>query len=159
VEWFPYPPPPLMPVLDAARIWKGDEVHAIEIAREKLRRRYPQFRLHVCSVMLPAETSLPAFGFWLLNVCPLYVDETSEERMWVVLLLINAATGRVAVIPGYSAERWLTSVECVKALEAMAPAWKSGKPGTAVIRFCETATRLLDQVWKQRAARKSRRSR
>lgn len=155
---FSDPAPPFMPVLDAAGIWNHDDVRKIEAARRKLRGSHPQFHWHVCSVMLPPGTSLPLFGFWMLNACPLYAGETEQERAWAVLLLIDAATGCAAVIPGYSAEPWLGDADWTAALSAMSVSWQAGDAGGAVLRFFETSARLLNRSWKKRGLRQSERS-
>jgi hypothetical protein len=156
---YPDPPPPLLPVLDAAGIWTPGNIGEIETARDKLRRRFPQFRFHICTVMMPRETILPVFGFWLLNVCPLHANETEEDRAWTVLLLINARTGQAAVVPGYHAERWLSDDDWSKALAAMDSAWKAGKSAGAVLSFFAAGATLLDQSWKLRGSPRSRKSR
>jgi hypothetical protein len=153
---FSDPAPPLMPLLDAAGIWNHADVRKIEAASHKLHRRYPQFRWHVCSVVLPRGTSLPLFGFWMLNVCPFYIHETARERAWAVLLLLDAGSGQAAVIPGYSAERWLGDEDWRKILATMAGPWKAGQAGAAVLRFFETASRFLDQSWKHGGRRHTR---
>lgn len=153
---FPDPPPPLLPVLDAAELWSVADLKKIEAAREKLRRAFPQFHFHICSVMLPEGTKLPLFGFWLLNVCPFYVNETAADRAWSVLLLIDAHSGSVAVVPGYSAERWLNDEDWTKALWSMAPDWRAGRSADAVIRFLGTAGTFLGQAWKARGLRRSK---
>lgn len=153
---FPFPPPPLLPVLDAADLWSGGDLKRIEAAREKLRRAFPQFHFHICTVMLPEDTKLPLFGFWMLNVCPFYVNETAADRAWSVLLLIDARSGSMAVVPGYSAERWLRDDDWSKALWSMAPAWKAGKSADAVIRFLETSGTFLGQAWKTRGLHRSK---
>jgi hypothetical protein len=158
LEIYPDPPPPLAPVLDAANLWNAEETRRIEKAEGHLRRRFPQFRFHVCSVRLPAEASLPVFGFWLLNASPLYVAETPRDRNWAVLWLINAGTGKAAVIPGYSAERWLGDQEWTKAIESMAKDWKTGGTTKAVIRFFDQTTVLLDKAWKVRGDHSRRKS-
>lgn len=147
-------PPPLLPLLDAAELWSDADVRLIEAARGKLRRRFPQFRFHVCSVMLPPETSLPLFGFWLLNACPFHLNETADERVWTVLLLINARTGQVSAIPGYAAGHWIGDDDLVRILSAMAPAWKAGKTARAVCRFFNICGRVLDRRWKLRSRSK-----
>lgn len=152
---FPDPAPPLLPVLDAAGLWSPRQVREIEAAREKLRRRFPQFRFHICTVMLPPETSLPVFGFWLLNVCPLCVGETTADREWSVLLAINARTGAVAAVPGYAAERWLSDDDWRKALAAMGTPWKSGDTSGAVLRFLTAAGNFLGDAWRTRGLRRT----
>jgi hypothetical protein len=155
---FPDPPPPLLPLLDAASLWDAVDTRRIETAREKLRRCFPQFHFHVCTVMLPEDIRLPVFGFWLLNACPFYVNETAEDRAWTVLLLIDAGTGKCAVIPGYSAEQWLSDDDLAKVLSSMAPAWKAGESAAAVIRYFETCSTFLEHVWKLRGLRRSKKS-
>ena len=156
---FEGPPPPLLPILDAAGLWDDTELTRIKTTCEKLRIRFPQFRFHICTVMLPAETSLPLFGFWLLNACPLDGGETTEDRSWTVLLLLNARTGQAAVVPAYAAEHWVTDEDWSKILTSMAKPWKSGKTANAVIGFLKTTGAFLDQTWKTRGLRRSKRSR
>jgi hypothetical protein len=153
---FPGTPPPLLTVLDAAGLWKDADVRSIEAAREKLRRRFPQFRFFVCSCALPASNSLPAFGFWLLNTCPFNLNETAADRAWAVMLLLDAASGRAAVVPGYSAERWLDDADWSKVLASMSAHWKAGRHTDAVLRFFETAASFLEQSWKARGLRKGK---
>jgi hypothetical protein len=149
-------PPPLLPLFDAAAIWKAEDIRKIERASFALSGKFPQFRFRVCTVMLPAETSLPLFGFWLVNVSPLDVNETAEDRAWVVLLLIDARCGRVAVVPGYSAERCLADELWMKAMSSMSAKWKTGKTADAVVRFFETSSVLLNQSWKLRGRQRSK---
>ena len=111
MEIFPDPPPPLLPILDAAGLFNDRDLRKIESARSAMHARFPQFRWKICSLFLPPEKRLPLFGFWLLNVCPFHGDETDEERAWTVLLLINAANGQVAAVPGYAAEPFLSDDE------------------------------------------------
>lgn len=158
VAMFPDPPPPLMPVLDAAGLWNTGNLKAIEAAREKLRRRFPQFKFHICTVMLSEEISLPAFGFWMLNVSPMYVSETDEERAWSVLFLINAKDGNAAVIPGYRAEQWVSDEDWKKVVTASSGLWKSGKTAQAVIRFFETSGSFLEHSWRTRGSRRMSKS-
>lgn len=151
--------PPLMPVLDAAGLWGPEELKVIEASREKLRRRFPQFKFHVCTVMLPEETSLPAFGFWLLNVSPMDVGETAEDRAWSVLFLIDVRSGNASVIPGYRAEPWISDDDWKKVMSACVAPWRSGKTAQTVIRFFETSATFLEQSWKTRGSRRTSKSR
>ncbi len=151
---FPDPPPPLLPILDAAGILTDDGIQKIESAREKIGRRFPQFQWRICSVCLPKETSLPVFGFWLLNACPLHPGETAENRAWTILLLINAATGQAAVIPGYSAEPFLSSDEWKSILSNMINPWRAKNPVEAILRFLKCSRTQLELVWKLHGTRK-----
>lgn len=157
MELFPEEPPPLPPVFDAAGILGEGGVLKIEAARDKLRRRFPQFQWRVCTVMLPAETNLSVFGFWLLNVCPLHGAESAEDRAATVLLLVNAGTGQAAAVPGYAVESVLSDDGWKAILATMAAPWRAGQPVDAVIRFFENSRIHLERAWKKYGARRSAR--
>lgn len=148
-------PPPLLPILDAVELLKQSDIRKIEAARESLRRRFPQFQWLICTVSLPPETSLPLFGFWLLNACPLHDKETIEHRASTILLLINAGSGQAAAIPAYAAEPYFSNDEWKTILATMAAPWRSGKPAEAIIRFFESSRSHLDRAWKSYGARRS----
>jgi hypothetical protein len=156
---FEGPPPPLLPLLDAADLWDEADRNKIETKREKIRRRFPQFRFHVFSVMLPAGTKLPLFGFWLLNACPLGADETAEDRAWTVLLLLDVRNGQAAVVPGYAAEHWIPDDDWKKILSSMSRHWQAGGTADAVVRYLETTAAFLEHTWKSRGLRRIARSR
>ncbi len=155
VGLFPDDPPPLLPVLDAVGLLSADGERKIGSAVERLRKRFPQFHWKVCIVNLPEGTSLPVFGFWLLNACPLHGAETVDERAWTVLLLINAANGQAAVAPGYGADPFLADEEWKSALSRMAAPWQAGKPVDAILRFLDASRSNLDHAWKRYGARRS----
>ena len=146
IRFFPDSPPPLLPILDAAEIFTEADTRKIERVREAIGKRFPQFRWRVCSVNLPQETRLSLFGFWLLNASPLAENETSDERTWTVLLLINANTGQAAVILGYAAEPFLSDDDWKNALSSMASDWQAGNPSKAVGCFFKNTRILLDQA-------------
>ena len=150
---FPESPPPLLPILDAAGILKESELRKVEVAHDRLRRRFPQFQWRICTVRLPRETSLPLLGFWLLNTCPLSENETAGQRAWTVLLLINADSGQAAVIPGYAAENHLSDDGWKAVIATMAGPWQSGKPADAIVRFFESSGTHLKRAWKRRSNR------
>ncbi len=154
MEIFPDPPPPLLPILDAAGLFNDRDLRKIESARSAMNARFPQFRWKICSLFLPPEKRLPLFGFWLLNVCPFHEDETDEERAWTVLLLINAANGQVAAVPGYAAEPFLSDDEWKDILGSMSDAWSAGKPAEAVVRFFKTSREELDKAWRRFGSRR-----
>jgi hypothetical protein len=155
MDLFPEAPPPLMPILDAAGIFSGRDVRKIETARDKLRRRFPQFHWRVCTAVLPAEANLAVFGFWLLNVCPFHGKETAEDRAATVLLLIDGGTGKVAAVPGYAVEPVLSDESWKAVLAGMAGPWRAGRPVEAVILFFKNTRIHLERAWKSYGARRS----
>ncbi len=155
---FSDPPPPLLPILDAAGILEESDLVNIGSARESLRGRFPQFHWRVCTVILPPASSLSLFGFWLLNACPLLDEETLESRASTVLLLINADSGQVAAVPGYAVESYLADETWKLILSSMAEPWRSGKPGEAIVRFFTSTRGHLEIAWKRYGTRISTRN-
>lgn len=151
-------PPPLLPILDAAGIFKDKDVRRIEAGRDALRRRFPQFQWRICTVCLTAETSLPLFGFWLLNACPFHENETLEERAWTILLLVNADSGQAAVVTGYAAEPFLSDEEWKDILATMSEPWRSGLPADAVLRFFKSSRYQLNRAWRRYGSRQNGKS-
>ncbi|MFT3990501.1 MAG: hypothetical protein QM680_03735 [Luteolibacter sp.] len=148
MKLFPGSAPPLLPVLDVASVWNAADIRAIDAARGKIEKRFPQFRWHFVAVEMPAATSLSLLGFWLLNASPLTPPETADQRAWSVIILVNRTNGQAAVIPGYAVEPWVTPSAWQDALAAMRPAWCSGQSGKAAVDFLTAASKILEREWK-----------
>lgn len=159
LETFGDSPPPLLPILDVADFWSEKDQQEIETAVKRFNKRFPQIRWRFCAVSLGPEVSLPLFGFWMMNVCPLNPDETAEDREWTVFFLIDSNTGRASVTLGYSAEVWLSDEMWEKALAETADPIARGQGGKAMVRFLGTATRLLRSAWKRSQKQLDRESR
>jgi hypothetical protein len=152
MQMFTGPIPEFRTVNDQADLLDTTALKQVERARIRLARRFPQFRFRICTVNLPAETNLRLYGFWILNVHPIQPDESESDRLWTVLLLINAAANKAAVVPGYAAEPWLGNDQWDKALSRMVPAWKLGDYGRAIADFLGTARGLLEISWRHAAS-------
>lgn len=153
LDLFPHPAPPLLPILDAVGLLDTPAIRKVETARDKLAKKFPQFRWRVCLVSLPENIALPVFGFWLLNASPFQEKEPLEDRAWSVLLLINTGSGDAAVIPGYAAEPYLSNDEWKLSLEAMKGKWHERKPADAIVRFFKASHLQLDRAWRRYGAR------
>lgn len=149
MRMFPEQPPALTGILDVAGLWDGEERGWIHKARKKQRKRTGQVDWRVCVVGLDPAVDLSVFGFWLFNAAPLVAEETEEERAWTVLLVIDPAGGRSAVIPGYAAEPWLTDDEWNDALRAMDRLWLKGRTAEGVIAFIETSGKAFERALKR----------
>lgn len=147
IAMFPEPPPPLLPIIDSVGILNPGQLRKIKKARDKVVKRFPQFQWRICLVGLSPEISLPLFGFWLLNACPLHELETAEQRVWTVLLLINTNTGNAVVTSGYAAEPCMSDGEWKSVLSDMSRHWSAGKPATAICHFFKSSQRQLEQNW------------
>lgn len=144
---FPQAPPALLPMLDTVGLLNKGDLRKIESARDRVIKRFPQFQWRVCLVDFPADTSLPLYGFWLLNACPLHELETAEQRAWTVLLLVHANHGKVSVSSGYAAESCMSNDEWKSILTDMAKPWSAGNPGAAICQFFKSTRRHLEKNW------------
>lgn len=154
LDMFPGDAPPLLPILDAVGLLDDRGVRKIESARDSLAKRFPQFRWKVCIIDPSETTSLPVFGFWLLNACPLLEDETVENRAWTVLLLIHSGSGQAAIIPGYAAEPFLSDDEWKSLASCMVEPWAAGDPSRAIATFFMKTRERLDLAWKRYGAKR-----
>ncbi len=149
LELFGDSPPPLLPILDVVDLWNAKEQKNIHAAIKDLNKRFPQVKWRVCAVALPTETSLPMFGFWLMNVCPLMPEESPEDREWTVLLLFDGNTGRASVTCGYRAEIWLSDEMWAAALMETVGPLQRGDPLKAVLMFLKSAESFFQAAWKR----------
>lgn len=142
-------PPPLMPILDVANLWDGKGRKKIAAAVNLFGKRFPQIRWRICAVALGQEISLPLFGFWLTNVCPLMPDETEDDRLWTILLLVDANSGRASVTTGYRAEVWLSDEMWATALAEVTAPFRRGDPALAVTAFLKSSRTFFEKAWKR----------
>jgi len=149
LEMFGDSPPPLLPLLDVADLWNEKQQRKIEAAVKIFNKRFPQINWRICAVALGPGVSLPMFGFWLMNVCPLMPDETAADREWTVLLLVNANSGQASVTTGYSAEVWLSDEMWDNALAETADPFARGRPDQAVVLFLNRAREHFEKAWKR----------
>lgn len=149
LEMFGDDPPPLLPILDVADFWSDKEQRQISVSVKRFNKRFPQIRWRFCAVALPPEVSLPLFGFWMMNVCPLAPGETPEEREWTVVFLVDTNRGRASVTTGYRAEIWLSEEMWEKALAETEEPFAQGRRGLGIARFLDSATGLFTVAWKR----------
>jgi hypothetical protein len=147
LEMFGDDPPPLLPLLDVAEVWDEKDKRKIMAAMARFNRRFPQIRLRICGAALGGRVSLPLFGFWLVNACPLLEGETAEERGWTVLLLVDSETWSTSVTTGYRAEAWLSDDMWDKALAGTKKPFSRGHRALAVCNFLEISQGLFEKAW------------
>lgn len=146
----------ITPVFDAAGLWDERDVHRIGRAVEKMDRAYPQFRWCFCAVRAPRDTRLQLLGFWLHNASPLAKGETTDQRQWTIVVIIDAESASAAAVPGYQAERRLDDIALGDALDAMAPLLARKRSAMAVEAFLRKILRTLDLKWKHHAKSRAR---
>ena len=144
---FPLPLPPLRRLFDAADLWSKFEHGKIERRLKALERRFPQIRWSLYSMDAGDVANLRLFGFWLLNASPLAEGETEEQRAWTILVVFNGASGKVALVPGYGVEPWVSDDQWQRALSSMQERWSRGKRWSALSRFFDAAEVVLRSAY------------
>lgn len=149
IDMFGDDPPPLLPILDVADLWSEKEQKSITSAVKKFNKRFPQVNWRICAVSLEPEVNLSVFGFWLMNVCPLELGETEEDREWTILLLVDGKSCSATVTPGYRAELWLSDEMWDRILAESVSLLVSGQPVEAVSVFLNRTRKLMDDAWER----------
>lgn len=144
---------PFDPVRDGAGLWDDKELADIGRRRHKLRKRFPQIRFYVETVLLPPETSLPLYGFWRLNTAPFAQHESTDHRTWAVLLVIDATSGRASVTCGYRMGHWVADKEWQAALEKSQGPWAKKGSAAGVLTFFKHAAGVIEKAWYQKVIR------
>lgn len=146
IAMFPLPLPPLQMVFDAADLWTTAEIGKMKKRLDRMQRRFPQIHWSIYSVDAGDVPNLRLFGFWLLNASPLAEGETEELRSWTILVIFNGASGKVALVPGYAAEPWVSDDQWQRALAEMSESWQAGKRWAGLKRFFDASEKALRQA-------------
>ena len=141
VEKFPFPPPPLGPILDPNKLLSKDEQASILKKVGKMEKKLPQLRFLNCLVPLGSEVDLREFGFWLFNAGELKGGE--NEKSFAVLFLVDPQGGALSVTTGYGLEPFVMDTEWVALCEDARDLFYRQKYGPAVEVFLDGAYELL----------------
>ena len=99
VQKFPYPAPPLGPVVDPGKILSKEEAALVTKKVLKIQKRLPQVRFLNCLVGLGGEVNLREFGFWLMNAGQMKGGDGAKN--FAVLFLIDPKEKVMSVTVGY----------------------------------------------------------
>lgn len=141
VEKFPFPAPPLGPVLDPNNYLSGEEKAAVTKKVLKMQKRFPQVRFLNCLVPLGDDVNLREFGFWLLNAGQ--VKEGDSAKSFAILLLIDPKAKTISVTVGYGMEVIVTDSEWVKACQECRDLFYRQKYGLGIETFLNRAFDVL----------------
>lgn len=143
---FPLRPPPLEPISDHAELFSSRDRALVRRSIEQLQKQFPQIRWKVVTASLRENEDVGLFSFWLMNVSPLGETEDPEHRAWTVMFVI-LADGQAAIVPGYSAEIWLSGHDWGRLLKGFMIDVRRKGYGIAVRGFMKEAGRKLDKSW------------
>ncbi|MGJ8725904.1 MAG: TPM domain-containing protein [Roseibacillus sp.] len=141
VEKFPFPAPPLAPVVDPSNFLSGAEKSSISKKVAKLQKRLPQVRFLNCLVALGDEVNLREFGFWLLNAGQMKEGEGAKN--FAVLFLIDPKERAMSVTVGYGLDPLVMDTEWVPICEGSRDLLYRQKYGEGIELFLNGAFDLL----------------
>jgi len=143
VEQFRFEPPVMQRWMDNAKVLDTSVRQEIDQIFDRLTKQFPQVNLSVCTVELDDQTNLSEFGFWMMNACRLEDGQTSEQRAWTILLLIDVKRGLLSLTPGYAIEAFMDDAEWQEALKMMVPDMIARDYRLSLKGFVKDAIQLL----------------
>ena len=143
VEQFRFEPPVMQRWMDNAKVLDTSVRQEIDQIFDRLTKQFPQVNLSVCTVELDDPTNLSEFGFWMMNACRLEDGQTSEQRAWTILLLIDVKRGLLSLTPGYAIEAFMDDAEWQEALKMMVPDMIARDYRLSLKGFVKDAIQLL----------------
>ena len=143
VEKFPFPAPPLGPVVDPSNFLSADESSMVTKKVAKLQKRLPQVRFLNCLVALGDEVNLREFGFWLLNAGQMKEGEGAKN--FAILFLIDPKEKAMSVTVGYGLDPLVMDTEWVTVCQECRDLLYRQKLGEGIVTFLEGAFELLSE--------------
>lgn len=144
---FPFAPPKLEAVLDAAGLLDQSTCEAITRGISGLQDEFPQVGVWVCLVRLEKSMQPAEFGFWMINACPVETSEEAIRRLHGALLLVDVTNHRLALTLGYRLEQWLASKSLDAQLDVFVDTWGGVSPGRAILDWVESFRHHLRKAW------------
>lgn len=145
---FPYEPPAMEPIMDHLNTFSTEQIKGISAEFAKLTKKYPQVSLALCNLNLISSTDPRVFGFWMLNRCPLSQGESSDQRKFTLLLVIDQENQRLSASCGLALEPYLPTSGLSRALDHSYRNWLHEDPVEGATIFAEE----LQDVFKKSLA-------
>ncbi|MDQ8190869.1 TPM domain-containing protein [Roseibacillus persicicus] len=143
VQKFPFPAPPLGPVLDPNNYLSEEEKSAVTKKVLKLQKRFPQVRFYNCVVPLGEEVNLREFGFWLFNASQ--VKEGDSAKSFGILLLVDPKERMMSVTVGYGMEVVVTDSEWTRICQDSRDLFYRQKYGQGIETFLNRTFDVLSE--------------
>lgn len=144
---FPFAAPPLDFLVDPTGILPEGAETELQTSYEALRVAFPQVQISLALSNLAPGTSLREFSFWWFNDAP----DGTDERLWQILLLVDAQSGALCLTPGYALEPFLLNKSWADALHATAITAQDSGWTEALKSFLRNAHTLLEAEWTKHA--------
>ena len=146
VKQFPFTAPVLEPVIDNVGVISPDWRADLDAALAGINRRFPQVRIHVCTLELDDPVKLTEFGFWMMNACRLEPGQEEIDRAWSMLILLDVKRGLISLTPGYALEAFVEDSAWHDALTQVSEDLAGGDFRNGLLNLVRKARKLLQDA-------------
>jgi hypothetical protein len=135
--------PKLEAIVDPKDFWTPKQKNQILRLIAQFKKKFPQLRLAFLFTEVPAHHDFHLYAYWYCNVAPLGEDEQSEDRLWTILFAYDTKMHRMAVVPCYKIEPFVSDDQWDGLLLTTQSRWKLReivgiKSFIALLRDCLT---------------------
>ncbi len=111
-------------IVDPKDFWTTQQKKSILQSIARFQKKFPQLRLAFLFTDVPAHYDFHLYAYWYCNVAPLGPDEQTEDRLWTILFAYDTKMHRMAVVPCYKIEPFVSEDQWDTLLRATQNSWK-----------------------------------
>jgi hypothetical protein len=116
--------PPLEAIVDTKGYWTVKQKLYILRLIARFQKKFPQLRLCFLFADIPAHYDIHLYAYWYCNVAPLGADEQPQDRFWTILFAYDSYRHRMAVMPCYKIEPFVSDDQWDTLLLSTQSSWK-----------------------------------
>jgi len=131
---------------DAAGLLRRGQREQVEMAMERITRRFPQLFVAVYTGSLGEMANTRQFGFWLLNRAAFEDVPPEKPNEAGILLTIDAESKSASITFGYLLDAFLEEADTFECLSRAHSYWLEGKYAAGIVR----ALKHLDGILAKR---------
>jgi hypothetical protein len=124
VAMFGLQAPALAPIVDPKDFLAPRQKNRILPHIARFQKKLPQLRLCFLFTEVPAHYDFHLYAYWYCNVAPLGPSEKPEDRLWTILVAYDTNMHRMAVVPCYKIEPFVSDDQWDFLLRAAQTRWK-----------------------------------
>jgi hypothetical protein len=119
---------------DAAGLLRRGQREQVEMAMERITRRFPQLFVAVYTGSLGEMANMRQFGFWLLNRAAFEDVPAHKPNEAGILLTIDAESKSASITFGYLLDAFLEESDTFESLSRAHSYWLEGKYAAGIVR-------------------------
>jgi len=119
---------------DSAGILRKGERQRVEVAMEKITRRFPQVFVAIYTGSLGEVANIRQFGFWLLNRSAFEDVPVEKPNEAGILLTIDPESKAAGIVFGYLLDPFLDETDTFECLSRAHAYWLEGRYADGIVR-------------------------